>query len=104
MAKFVLVYRGGAMGQTPEAQQKAMEAWMNWFGTLGDAVVDAGSPFGASSSVAANGSVTASGSAGLTGYSILSGDTIADALDKAKGCPVLVSGGSVEVYESLPIG
>lgn len=103
MAKFVLAYRGGGMGDTPAVQQKLMEAWMNWFGTLGESVVDAGSPFGGSSSVAANGSVTSGGASGLTGYSILSADTLAGALDKAKGCPVLASGGSVEVYESLPM-
>jgi hypothetical protein len=104
MAKFVLVYRGGEMGETPEAQQKAMEAWMNWFGDLGEAVVDGGSPFGASSSLASNGSTTGAGASGLTGYSIVSADSIADAVHKAKGCPVLASGGDVEVYESLPIG
>jgi len=103
MAKFVLVYRGGGMGNTPEAQQKLMEAWMTWFGALGESVVDGGSPFGASSSIAADGSVTPSGAAGLTGYSILSADSLGDALDKAKGCPVLASGGSVEVYEALPM-
>jgi hypothetical protein len=103
MAKFVLAYRGGGMGDSPEAQQKLMEAWMNWFGALGESVVDGGSPFGASSSVAADGSVTASGSSGLTGYSILSADSLADALDKAKGCPVLTAGGSVEVYEAMPM-
>ena len=53
MGKFVLAYTGGAMEQSPEAQQQAMAAWGAWFGQLGDAVVDAGAPFGASESVAA---------------------------------------------------
>lgn len=103
MAKFLLAYRGGGMGDSPEAQQKLMEAWMGWFGALGESVVDGGSPFGASSSIAADGSVTGSGSSGLTGYSILSADSLAEALDKAKGCPVLTAGGSVEVYEAMPM-
>ena len=29
---------------------------------------------------------------------------MAEACDKAKGCPVLSSGGSIEVYEAMPIG
>ena len=36
MAKFVYVYAGGQMAETPEAQEQAMQAWMAWFGTLGD--------------------------------------------------------------------
>ena len=46
MAKFVLAYRGGSVPDTEAEQQAAMEAWMGWFGSLGDAVVDGGNPFG----------------------------------------------------------
>jgi hypothetical protein len=44
------------------------------------------------------------GVSALTGYTILSADSLADAVDKAKGCPVLTSGGSVDVYEAMPMG
>jgi hypothetical protein len=104
MAKYVLVYKGGGMGETPEEQQKLMEAWMNWFGTLGDSVVDAGAPFGPSSSVASDGSTTDGAASQLTGYSIISADTLNEAAGKAKGCPVLMTGGSIEVHETLPMG
>ena len=46
MAKFVYVYTGGQMAETPAAQEEAMQAWGAWFGTLGDAVTDGGNPFG----------------------------------------------------------
>ena len=104
MPNFVLVYRGGAMAETPEAQQKAMEAWMGWFGTLGESVVDAGAPFGPSSSIASDGAVSDGGASALTGYSIIAAGNLAEAQTKTKGCPVLANGGSVEIYESLPIG
>jgi hypothetical protein len=87
----------------PEDQQAAMEAWMSWFGTLGEAVVDPGSPFGPSASIGPDGSTGAAASA-LTGYSIISADTLEQATSQAKGCPVLSDGGTVEIYESLPIG
>ena len=48
MAKFVFTYRGGSVPETEADQQAVMEAWMGWFGTLGDKVVDGGAPFGAS--------------------------------------------------------
>ena len=103
MAKYVLVYRGGSMAETPEAQEKVMQEWMGWFGSLGDAVVDGGAPFGPSSSIATDGSTTDGGASALTGYSILTADSIGDAQTKAKGCPVLGAGGSIEIYEALPM-
>jgi hypothetical protein len=104
MAKFVLAYTGGGMAESPAEQQKAMEAWMNWFGSLGESVVDPGAPFGPGASIAADGSTTDGGRSALTGYSILTADDLAAATIKAKGCPVLANGGSVEVYEALPMG
>lgn len=100
MSKFVLAYTGGSMAQTEAEQQAAMEKWGAWFGGLGAAVTDMGNPFGASTAVASDGSVTDAGAA-LTGYSIIEADTLAAAADLAKTCPVLESGGSVEVYEAL---
>ena len=56
MANYLLAYKGGSMAETPEAQEAAMQAWGEWFGTLGSAVVDMGAPFGASTAVQADGS------------------------------------------------
>jgi hypothetical protein len=103
VAKFVLVYKGGGVAETPAAQKKVMEQWMNWFGDLGKSVVDAGAPFGASSSIDSAGKSANGNGAGLSGYSIIETTTLADATKKAKGCPVLSSGGTVEVYEALPM-
>jgi hypothetical protein len=103
MAKFLLAYKGGGMGDTPEAQQKAMDAWMAWFGSLGADLVDQGAPLGPSTSVSTGG-VTPGGAAQLTGYTIITAASLDAASEKAKGCPVLTSGGSIEVYEALAMG
>jgi hypothetical protein len=102
MAKFVYVYIGGQMAETPEAQEQAMQAWGAWFGTLGDSVADVGNPFGNSATVSLGG-VTDGGKSGAGGYSIVSAGSLSDATAKAKGCPVLASGGSVEIYEAIPM-
>ena len=102
MAKFVYVYIGGQMAETPEAQEKAMQAWGAWFGTLGDSVADVGNPFGNSATVSSGG-VADGGKSGAGGYSIVSADSLSDAAAKANGCPVLASGGSVEIYEAIPM-
>jgi hypothetical protein len=98
--KFVYVYTGGQMADTPEAQEKAMQEWGAWFGMLGEAVSDPGNPFGASATVSPGG-VTDGGASKAGGYSIVTADSLSDATAKAKGCPVLTGGGSVEVYEAI---
>jgi hypothetical protein len=104
MGKYVLAYTGGGMGESEAEQQEAMTQWMNWFGSLGAAVVDGGSPFGPASTIASDGAVSEGGRSALTGYSIIEAGSLAEACDQAKGCPVLTSGGAIEVYESLPVG
>ncbi|HUO48901.1 MAG TPA: hypothetical protein VMU09_08720 [Acidimicrobiales bacterium] len=103
MAKFVLAYTGGSTPESPEAQQQVMEAWMGWFGALGDAVVDMGNPFGGACSIGSDGAVSDGGRAGLTGYSIIEATDLADAANKAKDCPVLGNGGGIDVYEAAPV-
>jgi hypothetical protein len=104
MAKFVLAYRGGGMAEGAAAQEASMAEWMAWFGSLGDAVLDVGNPFGPACAVASNGTVSEGGSAGLSGYSIVAAGDLGAAGAMAQGCPVLAAGGSVDVYETLPIG
>lgn len=102
MAKFVFAYRGGGMAETPEAQQKAMDEWTAWFAALGADIVDGGNPFGVSATVSADG-IAQSGASALTGYSIISAEDLAAASEKAKGCPGLAEGVTVEVYEAVPM-
>ncbi len=103
MANFVLAYRGGSVPDSEADQQATMEAWMGWFGSLGDAVVDGGAPFGASMSRTGDGQPADGADSALTGYSIVSAGSLAEATELAGGCPVLQSGGSVDVYESMPM-
>ena len=102
MGKYVLAYKGGGMAATEAEQAAAMEKWTGWFGQLGAAVADGGNPFGPSTAVSSDGSTT-DASAGLTGYSILTADSLSAAADLAKACPVLESGGTVEVYEAIDV-
>lgn len=103
MSKFVLVYSGGSTPESEEAQAAVMQAWTSWFSALGEAVVDPGNPFGASSSVSANGEVSGTGASGLTGYSVISAESLSQATEAASSCPVLADGGAVEVYETFDV-
>ena len=100
MSKYAFVYAGGAMAETPEAQQASMDAWNQWFSTLGEAIVDGGNPFGASASISGD-TVTESGRLGAGGYSLVAANSLQDAVGLAKGCPIITDGGTVDVYETI---
>ena len=100
MAKFVYLYTGGQRPETPDEQQQVMQQWGTWLESLGSAVVDGGSPFAASATVSSGGSSAGGGSA-IGGYSIVEADSLDDASGKAAGCPVISTGGAVEVYEAV---
>jgi len=100
MAKYVYLYSSSGVAETPESQEQVMKAWTDWFGDLGPAIVDPGNPFGASAALLADGSPTTVGS-GIAGYTVITADSLDDATTKAKGCPHLTSGGTVEIFEAL---
>jgi hypothetical protein len=101
MAKYLFVYHGG--GQPPADQQQAvMDAWIGWFASMGSAVVDGGNPVGKSSTVKPDGSLAPSGGANpASGYSLIEASSLDDAHKKAKGCPILKAGGSIEIAQCM---
>lgn len=102
MAKYLFVYHGGEEPQGEAEAAEVMDAWGNWLGSLGSAVVDGGNPVGQSSTVHPDGSVTNDGGANpASGYSLVEASSLDDALAKAKGCPILQANGSVEVAETF---
>jgi len=102
MAKYLFVYHGGKHPETNEEHAKVMDEWGQWFGSMGSAVIDGGNPVGKSTTVNSNGSVVNDGGSNpASGYSLIEALDIDDALVKAKACPILVAGGSIEVSEAI---
>ena len=97
MAKFLYLYHGGGAPASAEEGQKVMQAWMAYFGRMGDKIVDGGAPLAPSRAVAG------APSSGCTGYSIIEAASLDDATALTDGHPHLMSGGSIEVCEALPI-
>jgi hypothetical protein len=101
--KYLLVYYGGGMPETPAPQARVMKQWGTWFAKLGPAVVDGGNPFtGAVNKISPEGTV-AKGAIGkrATGYSILEAASLDKATKMAKACPIVKSGGQIAVYETF---
>jgi hypothetical protein len=103
MAKYLLVYHGGAMPEGEAAQAEVMAAWGTWFQNLGPALADGGNPVSQTKTVS-SGSVSDGGGANpATGYSLIEADSLDAAVELAKGCPVLQGGSTIEVAETFNV-
>ena len=102
MPKYVLAYHGGASPDTTSEAERGqiMAQWEAWYGELGESIVDGGNPFSQTRNVAADG-VTGANDNPVTGYTIITAGDIDAAVTSAKGCPILESGGSIEVAEAI---
>jgi hypothetical protein len=102
MAKFLFVYHGGKPPSSPAEAKTVMDAWGTWFGSMGSAVIDGGNPVGGSSTVKSDGSLVSGGGANpVSGYSLIEASSLADAHKKAMGCPLLKSGGTIEIAQAM---
>ncbi len=102
MSKYLFVYHGGKHPETDEEMAKVLDDWGQWMGSMGAAVIDGGNPVGMSSTVNPDGSVSDNGGSNPTsGYGLFEASDHDDAVAKARGCPILAAGGSVELAEAL---
>jgi hypothetical protein len=101
---YVLLYSGGRMPESDEEQATVMKAWDEWMHGLGSSLKDGGNPFapGAAKTISADGAVR-DGAGSTSGYSIITAESLDDAVTKAKGCPVLEGGATIEVYETFQV-
>jgi hypothetical protein len=105
MAKFIYLYRGPATpmsDRTPEEGAERMAAFSAWMEKAGAALIDGGSPFGASASVRDDGTEGTAGD--LIGYTIVEAADFAAAKALTDGLPFLsASDGTcaVEIFELL---
>ena len=94
MKKFVIFHYGFEM-PTPEI----MDVWNKWFASMGDKIVDPGSPLGPGREISRSGTKELPmGLDSLTGYTVINADSIDEAEKIAKGCPMIAS---VRVYEAM---
>lgn len=103
MAKYMLLYTGGpGMAQSEEEQAKIMADWGAWYGQLGQAIVDGGSPFGEAKNVTGSGVDDGPlGDTPATGYTVIEADSLDAAAATAVDHPHIAHGGQVQVFECI---
>ena len=94
MKKFVIFHYG-----FENPTKEIMDAWGNWFASIGDKIVDPGSPLGPGREISRSGiKELPMGLESLTGYTVISADNMDEAEKIAQSCPFITS---VRVYEAM---
>lgn len=94
MKKFVFLTYGY---ETPT--QEIMDAWSNWFASIGDKILDSGNPFGPGREISHEGiKELPHNKEAITGYMIINAENIDAAVQIAKDCPIITS---IRVYEAM---
>lgn len=93
MKKFV-IFHYGYEDPTPEI----MGAWSKWFESIGEKIVDPGSPLGPGKEISRSGTKDlALGLESLTGYTIVRAESMAEAEKIVETCPMI---SSIRIYEA----
>ncbi len=87
MAQFGLLYVGEPVHESEAAAQAHQQQFFAWVGSLGDAIVNPGMPFGPPTRVSAEGVSSEARADRLTGLTIIEAEDMDAALEIAKNCP-----------------
>ncbi len=113
MKEFLLLYRGdySVIPQVPQEQlQATTKKWMDWMGSIAaqNKLTDKGNRLHTSGKVFKPNNIVTDGpysdiKESVGGYSIIKVDSYDEAVNLAKGCPILTFGGNVEIREVNPV-
>jgi hypothetical protein len=113
MKDFLLVFRSNNIDvpkSSPEEMQAMTKRWMDWIGGIAaqNKLTDRGNRLVNTGKVVKPNHVIADGpyteiKEAIGGYSIIKADSLEEAVEIAKGCPVFSVGGNVEVREINPM-
>lgn len=99
MKNYVFLYFYEKMDTPPS--EGAMAAWMKWFESLGDKIVDSGNPFINGAKAEVKDGVITKNDDFITGYSVVKAANLDEATAMAKSCPMAVGDDSwIRVYET----
>ena len=108
MARFLVLYNSPISAaeqmemSSPEDMKAGMDAWMEWAGKVGSALVDFGLPLGENNRV--EGGSATPGTSQATGYSILEAESLAAATKLLEDHPHLHQpDGWIDVFETIPM-
>jgi hypothetical protein len=114
MNEFLLIFRrgtdtGGAQ-PSPEQMQAMMQSWQDWMGSIAaqNKLVNPGNRLATDGKVVKPGNIITNGpyveiKESIGGYTIIRAESLEEAAEISKGCPIFAVDGNVEVREIIPM-
>jgi len=99
MAYFMIAYHGGNQPSSEEEGMAQMEKWKAWIGSLGEAVVNPGTPLPVSKVVTSSSVEDDNDPNSMNGFAVVIAKDIGEAIEMAKSDPFLENGGTIRVSE-----
>lgn len=108
MKEFLLIFRRNVNSPdtppSPEQMEQMMQKWQNWIGGIAaqNKMVSAGNRLSAEGKVVKNGGIVTDGpyvelTEAVGGYTIIKAESLEEAAELSKDCPIFLMGGNVEV-------
>jgi len=101
MSKFMIAYYGGEKPTSKEEGMAHMGKWKEWVTSLGDKVINPGTPLMNSKLVTSNDVTDDKGSNTMNGFAIITAEDMDSALAIAKEDPFLQMNGTIRVSEMM---
>ncbi|MBS1565260.1 MAG: transcription initiation protein [Bacteroidetes bacterium] len=113
MKEFLLIFRSDPApmrDRSPEEMQKVTKYWMDWVGAIAaqNKLVDRGNRLVPEGKVLRPNQVVTDGpfteiKETIGGYTLIRAASMEEAMELAKGCPILNMGGNVEIRQINPL-
>lgn len=101
MANFMIAYHGGKQPSSKEEGMANMAKWKAWVESLGENVVNPGTPLTDSKNVTSSGVKEDDDPNAMKGFAVVKAESIAAAVEIAKSDPFLEMDGTIRVSEMM---
>lgn len=101
MTNFMIAYYGGRQPSSQEEGVIEMKKWKSWIESLGDKIVNPGTPLPISKLVTANSVEDDKDPNSMKGFAVVKAESIEAAIEIAKTDPFLKLGGTIRVSKMV---
>lgn len=105
MPNFIITYRGQVKPKNPEQGKAHVGKWRDWISSLGDAIINPGTPLKEATIITANGISQEPNPNAMGGFMIFTADDMEAAIKIAQGDPYLeMESATLELAQIIEMG
>lgn len=101
MQNFMIAYYGGKEPSSKEDGKAQMGKWKNWIESLGDTIINPGTPLPVSKIIISGSVKEDNDPNSMKGFAVIKAENIDAAVEIAKSDPFLENGGTIRVSQMM---